>query len=144
MSNSYTSKKLAFNNAEQFKESFYEPEPTTIGYVFLGNSIGYTNEDTPDVITDTVYNEKDIWQNIFAAKKVTGNDVEFVIPRVGWTANTKYKQYDDVVSFDELLTGNTSLNVKPMYITTSGRNVYKCLSNNASANSTVEPTGDYT
>jgi hypothetical protein len=62
MSNTYTSKKLAFNNAEQFKESFYEPEPTTIGYVFLGNSIGYTNEDTPDIITDTVYNEKDIWQ----------------------------------------------------------------------------------
>jgi hypothetical protein len=27
---------------------------------------------------------------------------------------------------------------------TSGRNVYKCLSNNVSGNSTVEPTGDYT
>jgi hypothetical protein len=31
-----------------------------------------------------------------------------------------------------------------MYVFTSQRNVYKCLSNNASANSTVEPTGDYT
>jgi len=31
-----------------------------------------------------------------------------------------------------------------MYIVTSSRSVYKCLSNNASANSSVEPTGDYT
>jgi hypothetical protein len=31
-----------------------------------------------------------------------------------------------------------------MYVITSARNVYKCVSNNASANSTVEPSGDYT
>jgi hypothetical protein len=31
-----------------------------------------------------------------------------------------------------------------MYVYTSQRNVYKCLSNNVSANSTVEPAGDYT
>jgi len=31
-----------------------------------------------------------------------------------------------------------------MYVMTSARNVYKCLSNNNSALSTVEPTGDYT
>jgi hypothetical protein len=30
-----------------------------------------------------------------------------------------------------------------MYVITSDLNVYKCLSNNASANSTVEPAGDY-
>ena len=47
MSNNYTSKKLAFNNAEQFKESFYEPEPTTIGYVFLGNHTAWPNDDVP-------------------------------------------------------------------------------------------------
>jgi hypothetical protein len=81
---------------------------------------------------------------MFAAKKITGNDVELVIPRVNWTANTKYKQFDDRIAIDDLLTGNTTLNVKPMYIITSERNVYKCLANNASANSTLEPTGDYT
>ena len=140
---SATSKKLAYIAASQFKESFYEPSPT-VGYVFIGNHLPYTNENTPSTIIDSISDEKSSWDNMIGAKKITGNDVEFVIPRVGWTANTKYKQYDDVVSFDELLTGNTSLNVKPMYITTSSRNVYKCLSNNASANSTVEPTGDYT
>jgi hypothetical protein len=141
MSNSYTSKKLAFNNAEQFKESFYEPEPTTIGYVFLGNSIGYTNEDTPNEIADTVYDEKDIWQNMFAAKKVTGNDVELVVPLVTWTGNTSYREYDDTIQLSELIASNTTQNLKPMYVMTSTRDVYLCLSNNYPVKSTVEPTG---
>ena len=29
---------------EQFKESFYEPEPATLGYVFLGRSNACPNE----------------------------------------------------------------------------------------------------
>jgi hypothetical protein len=144
MATNYKSKKLSFNNAEQFKESFYEPEPATVGYVFIGNHVPYANEASPNSIVDSSSDEKSVWDNMFAAKKITGNDVELVIPRVNWTGTTKYKQFDDKISIDELLTGNTTLNVKPMYVLTSGRNVYKCLSNNASANSTVEPNGDYT
>ena len=144
MATFYTSKKLSFNNAEQFKESFYEPEPATVGYVFIGNNVPYANEASPNSIVDSVSDEKSVWDNMYAAKRITGNDVELVIPRVNWTSNTKYKQYDDRISVDDLLTGNTTLNVKPMYVLTSSRNVYKCLSNNASANSTVEPSGDFT
>ena len=144
MATNYTSKKLSFNNAEQFKESFFEPEPATVGYVFIGNHVPYANESSPNSIVDSSSDEKSVWDNMFAAKKITGNDVELVIPRVNWTANTKYKQFDDRIDIDSLLTGNTTLNVKPMYIFTTERNVYKCLSNNSSANSTVEPTGDYT
>jgi len=144
MATNYTSKKLSFNNAEQFKESFFEPEPATVGYVFIGNHVPYANESNVSSIIDSTFDEKSVWDNMFAAKKITGNDVELVIPRVNWTANTKYKQFDDRIAIDDLLTGNTTLNVKPMYIFTTERNVYKCLSNNSSANSTVEPTGDYT
>ena len=144
MATNYTSKKLSFNNAEQFKESFYEPEPATVGYVFIGNHVPYANESSVSAIVDSTFDEKSVWDNMFAAKKITGNDVELVIPRVNWTATTKYKQFDDRIDIDALLTGNTTLNVKPMYIFTTERNVYKCLSNNSSANSTVEPTGDYT
>lgn len=144
MATNYTSKKLSFNNAEQFKESFSEPEPATVGYVFIGNHVPYANEASPNSIVDSSYDEKTAWDNMFAAKRITGNDVELVIPRVNWIANTKFKQYDDRIDIDELLTGNTTLNIKSMYVITSGRNVYKCLSNNASSNSTVEPSGDYT
>ena len=144
MATFYTSKKLSFNNAEQFKESFYEPEPATVGYVTIGNHVPYANESSPNSIVDSVSDEKSVWDNMYAAKKITGNDVELVIPRVNWTSSTKYKQYDDRISVDDLLTGNTTINVKPMYVLTSSRNVYKCLSNNSSANSTVEPSGDFT
>lgn len=140
---SVTSKKLSYITAVQFKESFYEPSPE-VGYVFIGNHLAYANESNPPIITDSVVDEKTSWDNMYAAKRITGNDVELVIPKVTWTSNTKYKQYDDQVTLSDLLTGNTTLNVKPMYVITSQRNVYKCLSNNASANSTVEPTGDYT
>ena len=140
MSN-YTSKKLAFNNAEQFKESFYEPEPTTIGYVFLGNHTAWPNEDAPPIPSDTVSVEKSIWENMYAGKKITGNDVELVIPRINWEANTKHRQYDDTIQLSELVSSNTAQNLKPIYVMTSDKNVYLCLSNNVSANSTVEPTG---
>jgi hypothetical protein len=140
---SVTSKKISYMTAVQFKESFYEPAPE-VGYVYIGNHLPYPNEASPTSTIDSVNDEKLIWENMIAAKRITGNDVELVIPKITWTANTKYKQYDDLVALDSLLTGNTSMNVKPMYVYTSQRNVYKCLSNNASANSTVEPTGDYT
>ena len=144
MATKYTSKKIAINNAEQFKESFYEPEPATLGYVFLGRSNAWPNESSPQSIDDTVADEKKIWNDIFAGKRITGSDVRLVVPRVDWTPNTKYREYDDTSTITTLLSANTSLNLKPMYVITTDRNVYKCLSNNASANSTVEPSGDYT
>lgn len=140
---SVTSKKIPYISAVQFKESFYEPAPE-IGYIFVGNHLPYANESVPNSIVDSVNDEKLAWENMIAAKRITGNDVELVIPKNSWTANTKYKQYDDLIDIEDLLTGNNSLNVKPMYVYTSQRNVYKCLSNNYSSNSTVEPTGDYT
>ena len=81
MATFYTSKKLSFNNAEQFKESFSEPA-ATVGYVFIGNHVPYANESSPNSIVDSSSDEKTVWDNMFAAKKVTGNDVELVIPRV--------------------------------------------------------------
>ena len=143
MATNYTSQKLSLNNADLFKDSFSATSPA-IQYVFLGNHVPYANEASPDSIVETIGTEKDVWDNMFAAKRVTANDIELVIPRVNWTANTNYRQYDDTIALTDLITANTTQNLKPFYVVTGDRNVYKCLSNNASANSTVEPTGDYT
>ena len=140
---SFTSKKLPFFSAAQFKESLSESSPA-INYVFIGNHIPYANEASPDIISDTVSAEKTVWDNMYAAKRITGNDVEHVIPRINWTGNTKFHQYDDTITISDLISSNSSQNLKPMYVITTGRNVYKCISNNSSANSTVEPTGTYT
>ena len=143
MATNYTSKKLALNNAERFKSSFSDISPS-IQYIFLGGHVPYANESSPSSIIETISSEKLVWDNMFAAKRVTANDVEHSIPRVNWTANTKYRHYDDTIALTDLITGNVAQNLKPMYVITSERNVYKCLSNNATANSTIQPTGDYT
>lgn len=137
---SYTSKKIRFNSAEQFKEGFSEPD-ASVGYVFIAKHLPWANDASPDVITDTTVAEKSIWNNVIAAKKVTGNDLELVVPRRTWAANVKYIQFDDALTLDTLLTSNASVNIYSMYVINSERNVYKCLSNNLSANSTVEPLG---
>jgi len=143
MATNYTSKKLPLNSAERFKNSFSDTNPS-IEYVFIGGHLAYANEASPNSIVETISNEKTVWDNMFAAKKITANDVEHVIPRVNWTANTKYRQYDDTIDLGDLITSNVSQNLKPMYVITTAKNVYKCLSNNSTANSTIEPTGDYT
>jgi hypothetical protein len=139
-------RKLGFNSAKLLKDAVSESATNTspIFYVTIGKSSPYDNEASPDSIVDTVSDEKLAWDNTFAAKRVTGNNVELVVPRINWTANTKYRQYDDTINLTDLVTANVSQNLKPMYVITSARNVYKCLANSAGANSTVEPTGDYT
>ena len=140
---STTTTRLSFNTAEQFKESFYEPEPATIGYIYLANHVPYVNEDVVPAAQDTVKFEKETWDNMYAAKKITGNDVELVIPRKEWTPNVYYRSFDDTIDMTSLLTANASQNLNGMYIITSERNVYKCLSNGTAVISTIEPTGDY-
>jgi hypothetical protein len=97
------SKKLNYSVSQQFKEGFYESSPT-LGYVFIGNHLSYQDENNPPSITDSIRDEKTVWNNMIAAKKITGTDVELVIPRVNWIANTRYKQYDDAISVSDLIT----------------------------------------
>lgn len=142
MANNYTSTKLSFDSAYNFLESISDSGLNHIKYVFIGNSNAYANESSPPEIFDTTQDEKTVWDTMFAAKRVTGNDLKLVIPRYNWTSNSVYIQYDDTLSQTVLVTANN--NVEPMYILTTDYNVYKCLSNNASVPSTIEPTGDYT
>lgn len=141
MANNNTSLKLSFNSAERFAKNFYANNQV-VHYVFIGNSNQYSNTDTtiPDII-DSPLNERQIWDTMYAAKRINGNDVKLVVPRVNWVSGTRYKEYDDTNTLDTLI--KSEQNVKPMYVVTSNLDVYLCLSNNNSANSTVEPTGDY-
>jgi len=141
-----TTLKTRFDNAEQVKEKVSEADPT-ITYLFIGNHLPYPNESVPQETIDSISYEKTIWDNMIGAKKVTGNDIEHIVPRINWTSSTKYRQYDDTSDYITLLSSNTQLNLKPMYVMNSDKKVYLCLSNNTSngvsANSTVEPTGDF-
>ena len=142
---SITSKKLGYNTAKFWRNVLYNSGATdAVLYISIGNHIVYANESSPDSIVDTISTEKTVWDNSYAAKRLTANDIELVTPRINWSGNTKFRQYDDTLSPAVLLSSNTSQNLKPMYVITTNRDVYKCVSNNSSANSTVLPTGDYT
>lgn len=137
----YTSNKLSLFLAEQFNESFYEPEPTSIGYVFIGNHVPYANglnaitnvpDDTtlPPDINDTWDDEISVWNNMVAAKRITGSDINIVLPVVEWTINTRYDQYDD----------SQEMSTKNYYVVDSTtRRVFKCLFNNNGAQSVTRP-----
>lgn len=127
---SSTSIKMRINNAEQFLESVSEPSFTTL-YLSYGKVDAWANEASPDQANTSTASENEVWYNMIGGKRIYGNDMCLVAPRYDWTANTKYYAYDHM---------EANLYSKNFYVVTQDFNVYKCIANNYSANSTVEPT----
>lgn len=121
------------NSAEQFKEMVSEPTPNTKLYLAYGKSNPWSNEASPDQANSSVLTVYDVWNDMIAGKKITANDLRHVIPRYNWESNTNYIAYSD--KDDSLFNDNVKF-----YVVTSDYRVYKCLSNNNSQPSTVEPT----
>jgi hypothetical protein len=147
MTTSYVSKKLKVFSSKTFRDSFKETSPKKIGYIFLSKSSEFPNDNVVPDIFDTVSQEKKIWDDMVLAKKVIPKDVEFVIPRYNWRQGNRYKQYDDTVPLEDLLTESLDENgevVYPMYVMNADGDVYKCLCNNVSRVSLVEPVGNFT
>lgn len=139
MAQQYTSKKISYFIAEQFCESFYEPEPTTVGYVFIGNHVPYVDDEIPKEIIETPYDEKEVWKNIIALKKVTTNDVSLVVPKNLWQYGQIYNEYDDKAP--------TITTSSKHYVSNEDGEVFLCVSNSNGSVSISQPTvpaGDYT
>jgi hypothetical protein len=145
MSTRYVSRKSKVISAKRFRDAFAAESNRKVGYIFLGKSTEQPDENIVSEISDTVINEKNVWDTMLAAKKVVPGDVEFVLPIYRWQFNTRYKQYDDTQTLDFLLSETVHGDdvVYPMYVMNSEGNVYKCLCNNVSSYTQVEPTGDY-
>ena len=129
----------------EFKEFFNDVKHNDTGFVFVGNIIPYANSDTNITeIYDTKVDERSAWESMIVAKKINPSDVELVAPRLNWTGNVTYKQYDDTISKEILLSSDPANNIFSMVVINSEGNIYKCLSNNLSRLSTQEPTNNYT
>lgn len=102
-------------------------------FIFAGKTIKWDTLDiVPTVIDDTRKSLAEIHKNILFVNKVASglNDVVFMIRRVDWESGTPYVQYKD----------NENLEGENFYIVTDQFRIYKCLSNNNGAASTVKPT----
>lgn len=132
MGNQLITKKLGKHAVEQIIESISEPA-NNVYYVTTSKHIPYANNTvtTPyDRIKDV---ETDYYEQLVFGKKINSSDVSYMIPRVNWTTNTVYSMYSDT---------DTGLFDKQFYVVSdqgSTYYVYKVLSNNGGANSTVNP-----
>jgi len=149
MATKISTRLLSLKNARDYKQTITDGD---VQYVYIGESKPYTNDAVvPDVVEGPL-SVRDIGRSIIAAKRIETRDVNLVVPRVDWTTNTNYYQYDDTLSLSQLLSEDTSTNTKPMYVfAANNRNVYLCLSNGSSNvnntlsrnDSTFEPDGDF-
>jgi hypothetical protein len=128
------SENLRIFNAEQFKESVSEPASSKVYFTF-GRGYSWANDSAPQQANSSVTVFNEVWDNMIGAKLITGNDIRHVTLRYDWSANTVYPAYDHCICSLQLFAPNT-----PFYVVTTDWNVYKCLANNAGANSTVMPT----
>ena len=124
------------HNAEQFVEAFSEAANTSM-YLFIGGTSPYPAgaDDTgnyPTPINDTANIEFIPWRDTIAAKRIQSSDIAHGIRRLDWATGTVYDAYDHT---------DATISAQDFYIITDEYNVYKCLSNNYGAASTVKPTG---
>lgn len=104
-------------------------------YMFAGKHTEFPDGDTtviqPENTRQSLY--IDVYENMLFGKKITANDIKFMIPRNTWVSGTVYSMYqhDDA----------DLLNKDYFVVVDEGTNyhVFKCLDNNGGVPSTIKP-----
>jgi hypothetical protein len=115
----------------------YVPNYNTSSYFFIGKVDPWADETNPPVPNQSQFDLKTTFKNMVAAKLLTSADMSPVVPRVDWVSGTVYDYYNDRVNMFAMDT-NRKL-IKNFYVKNHFDQIFKCLSNNHGAPSTVEP-----
>ena len=135
--------KFRLHNAKEFKQS--ATESGNAMYMFIGRPLSWTDDNNPPTPVDSLNDEYDAYANMVALKKVSSTDVSHAMIRRAWTSGTAYDEYrHNYTSSNTATSGASTLWASTFYVVTSDYNVYKVISNNGGANSTVMPTGTST
>jgi hypothetical protein len=116
-------------NATRFVE--YVVDTNTL-YLFIGRPQNWENEPTAPTPVNVPYQDTLYWADTVALKRIVPNDFKQVVERKNWSAGVVYSQYDNASS---------TLYGSNFYVLTQDNNVYKCISNNFGAASSIKPTG---
>lgn len=101
-------------------------------FYFLGKLHPWPNEPISNPNPEnTVADDVIIRDNMLYLRRVGSNEVSIVTKRHTWESGAVYTQWDHTQLMQN----------EPFYVVTSAFAVYKCLSNNNGAPSTVEPSG---
>jgi hypothetical protein len=106
-------------------------------YAFLSKIESWNNdEDIPAPTSDQKY-IKQVFKNMFVAKRVKSSDISPVIYRVDWQPNQIYDYYRDDVDMSAVDDNGNLLYT--YYVKNRYDQVFKCLWNNNDNSSSVEP-----
>lgn len=131
---SVRSKDFGIFLAKQFRESVSESSSSNL-YLTFGRSLPWTNDSNPPAANTSTVSFIDVWNNMIAGKRITGNDIRHVVPRFNWTNNTIYSAYSDRIDSKDMKNANNAF-----YVLTDDFNVYKCVANNYGNASITKPT----
>lgn len=127
-------------NARQLVESVSESAPSNV-YLFVGRPQGWTDDEDPPTPLDTTQAQYEWNNDMIALKRVTSDNVSYVIPRRDWASGTIYDEYShDISSLNPTYSGATDKADATYIVMTEEYRVYKCLFNNGNVASTVKPT----
>jgi hypothetical protein len=120
-------------------------------YFFVGRTTEWDDEESPELPVDSPRYANTSSRNMLFVKRIQSSDTVLMISRINWVSGTVYDQYDD--KYGELdangdaytaHSGALSLKTAQFYVLTADDHVYKCISNNANAASTIKPSGTST
>jgi len=111
--------------------------PVTTTYCFLSKAEPWEDDLNPPVPNSDQKAIKQIFKNMFVAKKIKSNDISPVIERIDWSNGTIYDIYrDDIDVLEKDVNGYVRYH---FYVKNSYDQVFKCLWNNNDDESTDEP-----
>jgi len=99
-------------------------------YVFLGRTGSWPDEGDPPEALNDLEEILQTWHDLNGIRKVGVTDIVLGLRETLWNSGTVYDQYED----------DTDLTDKNFFVLTDQLNVYKCISNNNGAESTVLPS----
>ena len=106
-------------------------------YCYLSKVDPWDDEQNPPAPTQDQKSIKKIFKNIFAVKQILSTNISPVVERFDWVSGETYEYYQDDIDMFET-DANGSL-IRKFYVKNRYDQVFKCLWNNNSQPSTVEP-----
>ena len=130
---SLVTKDFGITNAKNFEKMVSVPLANV--YIMVGRSLAWANTANSDLLDDVTISEPydttaykyDAQNNGLLLKRITSNDIQPVIPRVEWAANTVYVAYDQ--------TANLFIKIAETLVSGGNVNVSLSLANTVNANS---------
>lgn len=134
------SSQVVFNNLNDLPSGSANINNASAGYYIdtTGETFYDDNTSAPAPIA-TQANDFRAWKNMIGMKEINAADVSHIIPRINWITAKKYNQYADNIDLEDYPTDSSADSVDSIYVMNSDFSVYKCISNNDSSASTIEP-----